>query len=157
MVSGHMEKSSQANESKTGESFATLCKEVTHCHSVLIVEDDAEIRESLKEIIELEGYLVFTAPDGKKALEILRTANDKPCLVLLDLMMPVMSGWEVLALREQDVMLATIPVIVVSAAGERAKQTQATGYIKKPVDIDVLLNMIHKYCSQANANQSKLG
>jgi CheY-like chemotaxis protein len=114
----------------------------------MIVEDDSEIRETLKEIIELEGYTVYTAPDGKKALEMLRNAHDRPCLVLLDLMMPVMNGWELLELREQDVLLATIPVVVVSAAGDRAKNTHATGYIKKPVDIDVLLGTIRQYCGE---------
>lgn len=118
------------------------------CQSVMIVEDDPEIRETLKEIIELEGYTVFTASDGRKALEMLRNAPQRPCLVLLDLMMPVMNGWELLELREQDVLLATIPVVVVSAAGDRAKNTQATGYIKKPVDIEVLLSTIRQYCGE---------
>lgn len=121
---------------------------MAQCQSVMIVEDDSEIRETLKEIIELEGYTVYTAPDGKKALEMLRNAQDRPCLVLLDLMMPVMNGWELLELREQDVLLATIPVVVVSAAGDRAKNTHATGYIKKPVDIDVLLGTIRQYCGE---------
>jgi len=130
---------------------------VAHCQSILIVEDDPEIRETLKEIIELEGYSVYTAPDGKKALDILRKPLDTPCLVLLDLMMPVMNGWELLELREQDVLLATIPVIVVSAAGERATGTRATDYIKKPVDIDVLLKAIRQYCGEAPGAQEKAG
>jgi CheY-like chemotaxis protein len=124
---------------------------------VLIVEDDAEIRETLKEIIELEGYSVFTASDGQKALTMLRDTLKMPCLVLLDLMMPVMNGWELLKLREKDIALATIPVVVVSAAGERAKLAPATGFIKKPVDIEVLLNTVRQYCGVADLGDQKVG
>jgi CheY-like chemotaxis protein len=128
---------------------------VAQCRSVLIVEDDPEIRETLKEIIELEGYTAFTAPDGRKALELLRGSAQRPCLVLLDLMMPVMNGWELLDLREQDLKLATIPVVVVSAAGERAQGTSASGHIKKPVDIDVLLKTVRQYCGEAYGDQQE--
>lgn len=130
---------------------------VTQCHSVLIVEDDPEIRETLKEIIELEGYSALTAPDGQKALEILRELSIRPCLVLLDLMMPVMNGWELLEHRERDVILAAIPVVVISAAGERAQKASATAHIKKPVDIDVLLSTVRQYCGEAFSGQQKAG
>lgn len=117
-----------------------------HCRSILIVEDDNDIRESLAQVLELEGYNVSTAANGKEALELLTTIK-RPCLILLDLMMPVMSGWEFLNAQRDDMMLATIPVVVVSAAGEKAKSTPASGFIKKPIDLPVLLSMIEQYCS----------
>jgi CheY-like chemotaxis protein len=70
-------------------------------------------------------------------------------------MMPVMNGWELLEIRERDIYLASIPVVVVSAAGERAKDASATGYIKKPVDIEVLLETIRQYCGASSVSQDK--
>jgi CheY-like chemotaxis protein len=128
---------------------------VTQGHSILIVEDDPEIRETLKEIIELEGYSALTASDGQKALDLLRGMATRPCLVLLDLMMPVMNGWELLEHRERDLSLASIPVVVISAAGDRAQKASATAHIKKPVDIDVLLKTVHQFCGEAFVDQQK--
>lgn len=116
------------------------------CDTVLIVEDDRDIREALKDVIELEGYHVYTAQDGRQGLDILRHVISSPCLVLLDLMMPVMNGWEFLEECKQDITLATIPVVVVTAAGDAAKKAQASGYIKKPVDIEMLLRTVRRFC-----------
>jgi signal transduction histidine kinase/DNA-binding response OmpR family regulator len=106
---------------------------------VLIVEDDEDIRDSLREVLSFEGYHVVTAGNGREALELLQSGV-KPSVVFLDLMMPVMNGFEFLdALRKID-FLSTLPVIIVSAwprEADRAPDIQ--GVIKKPIDVAQLL------------------
>jgi CheY-like chemotaxis protein len=116
------------------------------CKDVLVVEDDKDIRETLQQVLELEGYRVTTATNGKEGLESLK-GIDRPCVILLDLMMPVMNGWEFLEAHRTDTTLATIPVVVVSAAGDKAKSAPAAGFIKKPVDLESLLNVVRRYCA----------
>jgi CheY-like chemotaxis protein len=112
---------------------------------VLIVEDDRDIRESLQEILEFEGYEVLTATNGKEGVEAL-SRMPRPCLILLDLMMPVMNGWQFLEAQKSNHCLATIPVVVVSAVSERDKAAGAAAFIKKPVDLESLLKTVEKYC-----------
>ncbi len=92
-----------------------------------------------------------TAADGQAGMELLHLI-EKPCLTLLDLMLPIMSGWEFLAAlrKEPKAALATIPVIITSAAGARAVEAAkgAEGYIKKPINLDVLLDSGVKYCGK---------
>lgn len=119
------------------------------CDRILIVEDEADIRETLKEIMELEGYRVSTAENGERALVLLDEIQ-RPCLILLDLMMPVMDGWEFLhVLREQrQHVLATIPIVVVSAAADvlDVKQQYGCQAVKKPVNIETLVELARQYC-----------
>jgi CheY-like chemotaxis protein len=112
---------------------------------VLVVEDDLAIRESLEQILEFEGYHPILAENGERAVEILET-GEIPCLILLDLMMPVMSGWEFLKVQQENRALSTIPVVIVSAAGEKAKQTTANGFLSKPIDVEQLLEIVGHYC-----------
>ena len=84
--------------------------------TVFVVEDDADTREMLCRFLELEGYHVESAVNGQQALERLH-AGAHPSVILLDLMMPVMDGWQFRHAQAQDAALSTIPVIVVSAAG----------------------------------------
>lgn len=120
-------------------------KETADCTGVLIVEDDRDIRDSLKLVLEMEGFQARTAENGQAALEVLKNA-DRPCLILLDLMMPVMNGWEFLHSMQQDCVIATIPVVVVSAVAEKAKDHGVAGYVKKPVDLNVLLSLVRRFC-----------
>ena len=113
---------------------------------VLIIDDDAEIRESLRDVLEAESYDVMTAENGRDGLE--RLSQVKPSLVLLDLMMPIMSGGELLAvLRERDELTA-LPIVVLSAWPVEAEQVKAwtQGYLKKPVSLDALLSVVEKFC-----------
>ena len=119
----------------------------TNCESILIVEDDTEIRESLQELLELDGYKVFTANNGQEAIDSLQSMPH-PCLILLDMMMPVMNGWAFLEHRRSHDLLAIIPVIIVSAATEtRLSGLETQGIVKKPIDLDVLLKWIKQYCT----------
>jgi len=117
----------------------------SNSRTILVVEDDEAIRESLQEALESDGYEVFTAEDGKLGLEML-DRMPRPCLILLDLMMPVMNGWQFLEKMKEDTALATIPVVAVTAAGDRGKTAPADMLIKKPVDLDNLLSVIEKFC-----------
>lgn len=112
---------------------------------VLVVEDNKEIQDTLKVALEVEGYNVYTADNGKEALDTLAKIPT-PCLILLDLMMPVMNGWEFVEEIGKDIMLSSIPVVVVSAFGDKKGTPKTEGYIQKPVDLDALLNTVSKHC-----------
>lgn len=116
---------------------------------VMIVEDDFAIRDALTQILEDEGYVVVGAANGKEAIEHLRN-HVQPCLILLDLMMPVMNGWQFRQEQQQDPTLAPIPVVVISADSgvpQKAAAINAVGYLKKPVTLDGLLDTVERYCS----------
>jgi len=110
---------------------------------ILVVEDDDDVRQALKETLEDEGYLVESARHGAEALELLRAMSHEPCLVLLDMMMPVMDGWEFLDERRHDPRLSGIPVAVVSAARDLPADVTC---LKKPVSSDRLLDAVHAHC-----------
>jgi len=114
--------------------------------AVLVVEDEQDIRETLRDILEMEGYRVRCASNGKEALAAL-AEMPRPKLILLDWMMPVMGGSELLrALRANDA-LAKIPVTVVSAVGD--KVTAGAAVLRKPVDLETLLHAVDEGCRSA--------
>src|SRR5262245_58040872 len=115
-------------------------------HRVLIIEDDEDIRESLQEVLEAEGFVVVPAGNGREGLDAL--SQSEPCVIVLDLMMPVMNGWEFLEARRTQSLATEVPVIVVSAAGARAAATPADLHIRKPVDIGRRLAAVRYYCSR---------
>jgi CheY-like chemotaxis protein len=119
---------------------------------VLIVEDDCDTREMLERYLELEGFDVQTASNGAAALTLLRQ-DDPPSVILLDLMMPVMNGWQFRDAQQQDARLSAIPVVVVTAAGPRAgiPAIDADGWLAKPVDLDQLLTTVSSFCEAASA------
>jgi CheY-like chemotaxis protein len=116
------------------------------CQSILVVEDDDDIRNVMVDVLESEGYHAEAATNGKEALELLHTI-DKPCLVLLDMMMPIMNGREFLDKVMVDSYLAPIPVLIVSAVADKTDTKGAVGFLKKPVDIDMVLDMVSEYCN----------
>lgn len=112
---------------------------------ILIIEDDAGIRDMLSECLADEGYTILTAVDGRQGLELLRSSASAPALILLDLAMPVMSGWEFMEAQQRDPRLAAIPLVVLSADSSVAKQQLIAGrtpLITKPVDINVLIDTV---------------
>lgn len=114
--------------------------------NILVVEDNDDVREMMAVTLELEGHEVATAVNGRDALHKLRS-GDKPCLILLDLMMPVMNGWEFSRALENDPSLKEVPVVVVSAAtNELAEKTAAAAYLPKPLNMDELLNVVGDFC-----------
>lgn len=115
---------------------------------MLIVEDDADVLLALRHVLEAEGYEVATAANGRDALVALREGRALPGLILLDLWMPVMDGFEFRARQREDAALRDIPVLVISAAGpllERVSELEAAGVLKKPLDMATLLGTIASY------------
>jgi CheY-like chemotaxis protein len=118
---------------------------VAHC-PVLIVEDDVELRDMMAQLLTLEGFVATTVANGREALEYLRQ-GDRPDIILLDLMMPVMDGWEFRRKQQSDPALATVPVVVLSALDHRrAADVDAVAFLKKPLDFDRLLELVRHYC-----------
>jgi len=120
---------------------------------VLVVEDDEDIREILLQCLELEGYAVESAADGKQGLERI-TGRSLPCFIVLDLMMPVMDGWELLDSLERDTSLARIPVAIVSAVGHSSAELQARhpsvkGFFAKPIESGALLDLVGRHCARS--------
>jgi CheY-like chemotaxis protein len=93
-----------------------------------------------------EGCHVKGASNGKEALAVSKDMGNRPCLILLDLMMPVMNGWEFLEQRTGTVSLASIPVAVLSAITDRSKIPEANDYLRKPIKLDALLEVVEAYC-----------
>ncbi|HET6610771.1 MAG TPA: response regulator [Kofleriaceae bacterium] len=115
---------------------------------VLIVDDDAAIREVLSLILTAEGYRVEAAKSGIEALSHL-TGGHRPCLMLLDLRMPEMDGWELRRAQLEVPEWASIPVVVLSGdrdAREVAEAMNAQGYLLKPVELDDVLSIVRQYC-----------
>ena len=115
--------------------------------SILVVEDDQTIREALKLFLEVEGFDVLTAGDGQQALDTLSRSPIKPRLILLDLMMPIMDGYEFLSQRLQNSELKTIPVVAVSAFSSPSEELGAQGFVKKPVDLHDLMQFVERFCA----------
>lgn len=113
---------------------------------ILIVEDDESIREILKTALEFEGYRVWVAANGQEGIEIL-SKGASVCLILLDLMMPVMDGWEFVDAMGKDSELSNIPVVVITAFGDLGgRPIRAKEVVKKPVDLDYLFRVVKQNC-----------
>ena len=113
---------------------------------VMLVEDDPDIRAMVSQLLELEGWRVLSFANGTHALQALK-AGERPRLILLDLMMPNMNGWQFRAEQMRDPALAAIPVVVLSGdvRGADPGSVRADGYLKKPIDLDVLLATVRRY------------
>jgi CheY-like chemotaxis protein len=121
---------------------------------IMIIEDDPCIRELLELVYEAEGYTVVTAADGSMALHKLHGAKELPKVILLDLMMPGMDGFEFRSHQKQDKRLAGIPIIVMTAnanAQAKAKELGARECFKKPfADLELLLNTVEQFFVKQN-------
>jgi DNA-binding response OmpR family regulator len=113
---------------------------------LLLVEDDRDVREAIAEVLEQEGYGVMQARSGIEAIRWLNDAPVKPAAILLDLMMPVMDGWEFMARWQKNLAWSSIPIVVISAASNAEEHLEAlrtaAAYMRKPIDIDELLALL---------------
>ncbi|HZL20755.1 MAG TPA: response regulator [Polyangia bacterium] len=112
---------------------------------ILLVEDDRDVREALAEVLEEEGFQVSRARTGVDALEQLGKSHRLPAAIVLDLMMPVMDGWEFRSLQESHYEWASIPVVVISAdtdAKDKSSALRPIACLRKPLDIDELLAIL---------------
>ena len=121
-------------------------------HHILVVEDDRDISDSVREVLEDEGYTVAVAGDGAEALQHLHGGSPPPDIILLDLMMPNMNGSEFRAEQLKMSAYARIPVAIISAdaeAGKKASALAAAGWIRKPVKIKALLELVAEILGSA--------
>ena len=115
--------------------------------TILVVDDDPNLQEALSDLLQSKGYHVRSADNGSVALELLRK-SDAPCLILLDLMMPVMDGHEFLSRVSADSALANIPVVVVTA-GRHPQGSRVPGaaqVLYKPFEPDRLMKVVQQFC-----------
>jgi two-component system chemotaxis response regulator CheY len=114
---------------------------------ILVVEDDHDVRDAMVQVLEAEGYEAVPAVDGLDALGRLQ-AGLEPCLILLDLMMPRMSGWQFM--EQETVRALQTPIVVVSAygTGDEMRSAGVAAYMRKPVDVDALLGLIARHCAE---------
>jgi len=131
---------------------------MTNTHGVLVVDDDETIRESIVDFLHDNGYQAEGALDGKDALDKLGMSGQKPCLIVLDLMMPVMDG---LSFRQEQLRrpeLSAIPVLVLSAykdVAERAQELEAAAYLNKPLKLSDLLRLVEHHCPDGRATDQR--
>jgi CheY-like chemotaxis protein len=124
------------------------------CHgheamTILIVDDEPSIRTMLGELLEDEGYTTTTAEDGVDALAHLTTSTELPCLILLDVMMPRMNGWELLNALQQHAALKTVPVVILSAQTVQPQNvvtSNVVAHLTKPVNLEHLLHLVYRSC-----------
>jgi two-component system response regulator MprA len=117
--------------------------------AILIVDDDEDIVETLTMVLADAGYSVVTANNGEGALAHLRRGL-RPSLILLDLMMPVMNGWQLHELLTADPMFGTVPVVAISGDGSiqrKAPQVGAVAWLRKPFDLAELLETVRRYAA----------
>ncbi len=112
--------------------------------TILVVEDEVDSRETLREILELEGYRVRTASNGREALETLTASGEQICVMLLDLFMPVMDGWQVIDELRASGRLARTKVVIITSAAYRAPA--GIPVFEKPLDLDKVMNTVATLC-----------
>lgn len=117
-----------------------------HIHPIMVIEDDDDIRELLKDVLEGEGYHLVTAANGAEGLDIL-SQIPKPCVILLDMMMPVMDGWTFSEETKKNLQYKNIPLLAITAFADKlAPKDRFYGVLKKPLRMDLLLDLIRHHC-----------
>lgn len=115
--------------------------------TILVVEDDASTREGLIALLEGEGFAVLGAANGRQALDLLAGVSQPPRLILLDLMMPVMDGWQFLAERRRTgIPEGGPPVVLLSGLGFIHDAPDVADFIRKPIDSGALLACVRRFC-----------
>ena len=116
--------------------------------NILVVEDDEDITENVRALLESEGYQVSAAPNGRAALETLEGTSPLPSVILLDLMMPVMTGYEFREAQLTNPRIAALPVVLMTAdghIGDKATRLGAAATLRKPFDINELLRVVGRF------------
>jgi CheY-like chemotaxis protein len=112
--------------------------------TVLVVEDEKESRETLKDLLEFEGFQVQTAVNGREAMDILNASGDQICIMLLDLFMPVMDGWQVIDQLRNDGRLDQTKIVIITSAAYRAPS--GIPVFEKPLDLDKVMSEVQRLC-----------
>jgi CheY-like chemotaxis protein len=123
------------------------------CGTILVVDDDEVFRLGVELVLQAAGYEVVHAANSKQALDYVENGGPAPDLILLDMLMPRYTGWDFLARRQADAALASIPFFILTAMGagspEWARSVGASGFIRKPVEIESLLEVVSSYRDKA--------
>lgn len=114
--------------------------------TILVVEDDKDIRNLYVEILNGEGFKVFAAESGEEALRLLGDMTRDPCLVVTDFMMPGMSGTELVKILREDDLLISVPVVMISAKPLADVDTEGVDFLKKPIDVETIIEKVKEYC-----------
>lgn len=114
--------------------------------TILLVEDDLDISEAIQSILEEEGFYLKCSSNGKEAIDYLMVAPEMPDLILLDIMMPYMNGYQFREVQLEDSRLANIPTIILSAAGkcDDLAHYHFKDCLKKPLDLQTLIDVVHR-------------
>jgi CheY-like chemotaxis protein len=115
---------------------------------IFVVEDDKDIRHNMKLLLESEGYAVEVAENGQVALDMLNAGSFTPSLIVLDLMMPVMDGFQFREVQEKLPHISQIPVVIMTADGhveEKKMRVGAVAGLRKPANVDEILSMVKKH------------
>jgi CheY-like chemotaxis protein len=118
---------------------------------ILLVDDNCESSEALAEFLSREGHAVQRASNGSEALRLLADSQTRPALIFLDLEMPVLDGWEFLAERSKDQILADVPAVLMSGCrdvAEKAKEAGAVAFVRKPIEPRTLLRLIEHFAER---------
>jgi len=127
---------------------ASMPPSTDRANRILIVDDDDDIRETLMLVLKSQGYEVTGAANGREALQYLR-GHELPCVVLLDLMMPVMDGWQFREETSRDPSLAEVPLVVLTGGGDnmkRARPLRAAAWLDKPIPLEKLVKTLEQIC-----------
>jgi CheY-like chemotaxis protein len=119
--------------------------------TILVVDDDPDIRSLFTEILEEEGFSVVSAANGQEALEFLHSAKPLPTLILLDLMMPRGDGFDFVAQQRRVPEWSVIPIIITSATNDvqrKADTLDAAGYLIKPIQLEDLITTVNRFCGR---------
>jgi CheY-like chemotaxis protein len=117
---------------------------------VLVVDDDFDVRNVMSILLRAEGYEVVTAANGQEALECLQRGA-RPDLILLDLMMPVMDGWQFLQIKQRDPTFAQMPVIAITAV--KSTHSLEIPCLEKPLSFEQLLKAVKTYCGEGEVHE----
>jgi two-component system, chemotaxis family, chemotaxis protein CheY len=128
---------------------------MTKASNILIVDDDEATLASLGGLLELEGYSVEKARNGREALDTLGTATEAPGLILLDLNMPVMDGWQFLTERAKDAVARAAPVVLLSGLPYIPNAEGVADFLTKPVNAARLLACVRRFCGDPNGEISR--
>ena len=117
------------------------------CKSILVIDDDPAICQTIKDVLEIYGFSIVTASDGYDGINKLQIMQEKPCLILLDLMMPGMNGWGFLDYHRSHPELSDVPVIICSAYEASAKSIGTSPVLIKPVQLNSLVGAVKAFCA----------
>jgi len=117
--------------------------------TVLVAEDDGDIRDAIAEILTSDGYDVVSAANGREAMDYLQGTSRIPAVILLDLMMPVVDGWECLHMIRSSARCSTVAVVVTTAIGRERRPAGVEAFLRKPFVTDELRVVVRRLSERA--------